>query len=105
MVPPELFPTLSVDGTSGDKPLIMSVRSYGSGLTSPDPVTASLRPPAATRTPTPTPTPTPTQEPRTCRRTGKRQKMHARIHGQNQINRPLIPASHHKPGRWIEAEA
>jgi len=27
------------------------------------------------------------------------------IHGQNQINRPLIPASHHKPGRWIEAEA
>ena len=59
-----------------------------SGLTSPDPVTASLRPSAATRTPPPS------QKSRTSRRTGKRRKPTPyslpRSH-----RRPLIPSSHH----------
>ena len=57
------------------------------GLTSPDPVTAPLRPPAATRTPTPSRNPDKPQNRQAA------ESPHP-IHCRDQINRPLIPSSH-----------
>jgi len=59
------------------------------GLTSPDPVTASLRP---QRPPEPDPEPGTPDKPQN-RQTAESARP---IHCQDQINRPLIPSSHHK---------
>ena len=67
------------------------------GLTSPDPVTAPLRPSAATRTPDPGRNPGQAAE----QASGKKPTPYPQPRS---INRPLISSSHlPKLGRWIEA--